>query len=113
MAKGIRANWNKEKESGDLGWSQAEIDRIGRRLDAYDASRQFGGPVRAGNPYLVGERRPEVFIPDRNGTILPGVPGGGDIVLHITNVMDGLTVAEVVERHRAQAQRRVGLPSFA
>jgi hypothetical protein len=36
--------------------------------------RAAGGPVRAGQPYIVGEKRPELFIPDQNGTILPRVP---------------------------------------
>ena len=39
--------------------------------------------------------------------------GAGDVVVRTSIVLDGLTVAEVVERHRAQAQRRVGLPAFA
>lgn len=36
--------------------------------------RASGGPVRAGQPYIVGEKRPELFIPDANGTIVPRVP---------------------------------------
>lgn len=39
-----------------------------------------GGPVTAGQAYIVGERRPEVFVPKVNGTILPntsGLQGGG------------------------------------
>jgi len=39
-----------------------------------DLFREKGGPVRKGQPYIVGERRPEVFVPDQNGTILPKVP---------------------------------------
>lgn len=34
--------------------------------------RDRGGPVRAGMPYLVGERSPEIFVPGVSGTILPG-----------------------------------------
>jgi hypothetical protein len=37
--------------------------------------RARGGPVRAGQPYVVGEHAPELFIPDRNGRIATG--GGG------------------------------------
>ena len=33
-----------------------------------------GGPVRAGNPYIVGEKRPELFVPSVSGNILPNVP---------------------------------------
>lgn len=34
-------------------------------------SRYMGGPVTAGQPYLVGERGTEAFIPDRDGAIIP------------------------------------------
>lgn len=33
--------------------------------------RAKGGPVRKRRPYIVGERGPEVFIPDEDGMILP------------------------------------------
>lgn len=36
--------------------------------------REKGGPVKKGQPYIVGEKRPEVFVPDSNGKILPRVP---------------------------------------
>ncbi|MDP9403853.1 MAG: hypothetical protein M3P85_11140 [Actinomycetota bacterium] len=39
--------------------------------------RERGGPVLAGRAYIVGERRPELFIPDRPGRIEPSVPGAG------------------------------------
>ena len=45
--------------------------------------REHGGPVGAGQPVIVGERRPELFVPHTSGTILPritqasGVGGGG------------------------------------
>jgi hypothetical protein len=36
--------------------------------------RAAGGPVFKGQPYIVGERRPELFVPSQNGTIVPRVP---------------------------------------
>tara|TARA_R110000868_G_scaffold936_1_gene7124 strand:- start:14250 stop:16037 length:1788 start_codon:yes stop_codon:yes gene_type:complete len=36
--------------------------------------RADGGPVSAGQPYIVGEKRPELFIPQSAGTIVPQVP---------------------------------------
>jgi phage-related protein len=33
--------------------------------------RADGGPVSTGQPYIVGERGPEVIIPNRNGYVLP------------------------------------------
>mgnify|MGYP003135093969 CR=1 FL=1 len=38
--------------------------------------RANGGPVKAGQPYIVGERQPELFVPRRSGTIVPQVGGG-------------------------------------
>lgn len=39
--------------------------------------RAFGGPVTAGTSYIVGERRPELFVPDSNGRIVPSLNGLG------------------------------------
>lgn len=36
--------------------------------------RESGGPVEAGRPYIVGERRPELFVPQSSGYIHPSVP---------------------------------------
>lgn len=38
--------------------------------------REHGGPVRKGQPYIVGEKRPELFVPDQDGKILPSIPLG-------------------------------------
>jgi hypothetical protein len=37
-------------------------------------ARAAGGPVKKGVPYVVGEKRPELFVPKQDGTILPKVP---------------------------------------
>ena len=39
--------------------------------------RAHGGPVRKGQPYVVGERRPELFVPSENGRIEPRLGGAG------------------------------------
>lgn len=38
-----------------------------------------GGPANAGQPYIIGEEGPEVFVPKTNGTVLPNsvLQGGG------------------------------------
>jgi hypothetical protein len=41
---------------------------------ASGAFRAKGGPVSAGQPYIVGEERPELFVPNVDGYILPSVP---------------------------------------
>lgn len=42
--------------------------------------RAQGGPVTAGHPYIVGEKRPELFVPDRSGYVVPSLDGldGGE-----------------------------------
>ncbi len=40
-----------------------------------DGAKEGGGPVQAGKTYLVGEKRPELFVPDRNGSIIPDLNG--------------------------------------
>lgn len=52
-------------------------------------ARAEGGPVDAGNLYLVGERGPELFRPSMPGTVIPnGAPAGGGgaspVNVHIT-----------------------------
>jgi hypothetical protein len=37
--------------------------------------REHGGPVVAGRPYIVGEKRPEIFVPSQSGTIIPSIDG--------------------------------------
>lgn len=48
-------------------------------------ARATGGSVTAGQPYLVGERGPELFMPGKSGGIAPaGSFGGiGNIVVHV------------------------------
>lgn len=50
--------------------------------------RAAGGPVQAGVPYVVGENRPEVFVPDSSGRILPST-GGGSVAVHINLNAEG------------------------
>jgi hypothetical protein len=43
--------------------------------------RAAGGPVAAGQAYMVGERGPELFVPPSNGTILPHGAAAPSIVI--------------------------------
>lgn len=58
--------------SGGSGWTGLISSVIGSF-----AGRASGGPVSAGTPYIVGEKRPELFVPRTSGMILPSVPAGG------------------------------------
>lgn len=46
----------------------------GGALLGLGGAREGGGPVKAGVPYIVGERRMELFVPDQSGYIYPSVP---------------------------------------
>jgi len=64
--------------------------------------RADGGPVSAGQPYIVGERRAELFVPDRSGTILPdtsalAMAGGNNVNFAIT-AMDSQSVIAAIDK---------------
>lgn len=44
---------------------------FGGVITALAGARAEGGPVSMGQPYLVGERGPEIFQPNQSGTIIP------------------------------------------
>jgi phage-related minor tail protein len=48
--------------------------------------RAAGGPVSSGQPYLVGEQGPELFVPSASGTIIPNGGGGGAVGGQTVNV---------------------------
>ena len=55
--------------------------------------RASGGPVQAGKAYVVGEKRPELFVPGESGRIIPRVPAGGAVVIQnvVNNAPPGTT----------------------
>jgi hypothetical protein len=76
--------------------------------------REGGGPVEAGRAYIVGEKRPELFIPNVSGRIEPSIDGalGGRSVQVITNIdARGATVDAIQELKSAMAARDAALPN--
>ena len=61
--------------------SGLNINGVDQGIDLNKAAN--GGPVKSGNPYIIGERGPELFVPRSNGRIVPngrfGGGGGGDV----------------------------------
>ncbi len=47
--------------------------------------REDGGPVEAGKAYVVGEKRPELFVPDQSGTIVPRLQGATNAISNSAN----------------------------
>lgn len=76
--------------SGNVGTSLAYGTNIGSQqtnmLAAQDAFfRADGGPVAGNQPYVVGERGPELFVPRGAGTIIPNNQTGGMGTTNVTN----------------------------
>jgi polyhydroxyalkanoate synthesis regulator phasin len=55
------------------GVSRTSLDTGAKRLvfGPFIGDRFTGGPVTARSPYLVGERGPELFVPNGSGTVMP------------------------------------------
>jgi len=47
------------------------------------AFRADGGPVSGGSPYVVGEKGPELFVPNSSGNIVPNHAMGGSMVVNV------------------------------
>jgi hypothetical protein len=64
-------------------------------------ARALGGPVKAGMPYIVGERGQELFVPNQSGQIIPngGTRGMSSQPIVMQVVLDGKIVAEAVRRN--------------
>lgn len=48
--------------------------------------RASGGPVSRGTPYIVGERGPELFVPNSSGSIVPNNRMGGMTIAPVYNI---------------------------
>ena len=63
--------------------------------------RANGGNVNAGQPYMVGERGAELFVPKSSGDIVPNNQIGGSTVINVTyspqvNALDPRTAGQVI-----------------
>lgn len=65
---------------------------IAQSLGFNVSGKAVGGPMTANKPYLVGERGPELVIPNNNSRVIPnqGISGGGVIVNQTINVTTGV-----------------------
>ncbi|PHS21738.1 MAG: hypothetical protein COA84_15095 [Robiginitomaculum sp.] len=74
-------------------------------LGSLAGARAAGGPVMAGQSYLVGENQPEIFVPNVSGTILPDADmaslGGATVAQNVTlkniNVFDPSIVGDYLQ----------------
>lgn len=74
------------KANQDYKSGKISKDRYNSMLQAADPyHRAGGGPVTAGQPYIVGENEPELFVPNQSGQILnqSQMAGMGGTTVHI------------------------------
>ena len=80
-------SWNTSKFGGGDRSEQEAIfggkfkivgmDKGKVQLETVFEERAKGGPVNSGQPYIVGEKGPELFVPNNNGGIVPHYAVGG------------------------------------
>jgi phage-related protein len=72
--------------SSAFSWISGQISSLSSKLSSLAAkaasslglkARALGGPVAAGQPYMVGENGPEMFVPYNSGKIIPNGKVGG------------------------------------
>jgi hypothetical protein len=83
----------------------------------FGGGRAAGGPVSAGTTYLVGEKGPELFTSQTNGSIIPNnkMGGGNTINITVNGALDtegtARTIVDIL--NRSQARGSLGAGAFA
>jgi hypothetical protein len=76
------------------------VSGIGNIFDrAFGGGRENGGPVNSRKSYLVGERGPELFVPNSNGSIVPNnrMGSSGQIInINVSGAIDPIGVARQI-----------------
>ena len=75
---------------GDLGVEKGDRMAGSRYMDG--RKRAAGGPVRGGEPYIVGEKGPEIFTPGVSGGITPNHALGGSTSISVNIDASGTSV---------------------
>jgi phage-related protein len=97
----------------------AAFDALGG-LNPFGGGRAAGGPVNAGTSYVVGERGPELFVPNTAGTIVPNGGNGGrgnTINLTVNGAIDAegtaRTIIDVLNRSTSRGTLGAGQFSYS
>ena len=91
---------------------------IGGAIDnVFGGGRAMGGPVSRGTSYVVGERGPELFVPNTSGKIIPNGGSGGSSTINLT--VNGAIDAEGTARtiidvlNRSSSRGTLGAGQFS
>lgn len=100
-------------------WLKASgpVGILGALVDQGLNPRAAGGPVSANRAYLVGERGPELFIPNGNGVIAnanrTAGMGGGGVTIIMNGIVDAESARRSIENLIQRSQRRTGPINWA
>jgi hypothetical protein len=80
---------------------------FGGGSSGFFSGKAIGGSVQAGQPYMVGERGQEMFVPNQSGSIIPNnqLGGGGVVVNQTINISTG--VAQTVRAEVANMMPQI------
>ena len=77
------------------------LGSIGRGAGRFIPGLASGGPVSQNMPYIVGERGPELFVPNTAGNIVPNNAVGGpvNVTVNMAPGADGADVVRALQRY--------------
>lgn len=94
VVDGIKAIINLVKNNPIVSGISGVISRV------FGGGKATGGPVSSSKSYLVGERGPELFVPNSNGSIVPnnrlGGSSGQTININVSGAIDPVGVARQI-----------------
>lgn len=85
-------------------------------VGAFGGARANGGPVSPSSSYLVGERGPEIFVPNTAGRIVPNHAIGSQNISIVVNVEGGSDAQEtgsIVSRRVAETMKNIARQEIA
>lgn len=91
-----------------------KVSLVAEKETAAVGARQSGGSVLAGSKYLVGERGPEMFVPNQSGSIVANDKLGGGINITITgnNIDSTSRIKELADEIEKRLSRKMQLNQY-
>ena len=100
----------KDMKSGKTkkkSWAQKQTEKIFGADSIFFRNRAEGGPVQAGEPYIVGEKGPEVVVPNANATVV-----SNDDSQIMSMLLSSNPQLQNVSRTRAESILRSRFPDY-
>lgn len=104
-ARLMNALFGNFNSTGTIGGTGGDI--AGFLSSIFGGGRASGGPVQAGHAYVVGEKRPELFVPNMSGTIIPQVGTTQTNVNINIQSLDGADTMRVLHKYRREISNMV------